>query len=153
MLTRLIRPMSAVLLAVPVVTMFAQAPAAAPVAPSATPQPVADASHPGTFLLTVFLRHDESKTVSQINEELKRNGWYKNFPPKGVEIVSWNVVMGIGQVVTLRVPAEKLRETNLVFENSAWGGYRTEFYPTYVFPWESVKKSMMDAPAAEPAKK
>jgi hypothetical protein len=147
MLRRLIHPMCAVVFLVSVTAMSAQAPAA----PSATPQPVADASHPGTFLLTVFLRHDESKTVTQINEELKRNGWYKNFPPKGVEIVSWNVVMGIGQVVTLRVPAEKLRETNLVFENSAWGGYRTEFYPTYVFPWESIKKSMNDAP--DPAKK
>jgi len=40
-------------------------------------------------------------------------------------------MMGIGQVVTLRFPAARLREVNRVIENSAWGAYRTEFYPTY----------------------
>jgi hypothetical protein len=39
--------------------------------------------------------------------------------------------MRIGQVVTLRFPAERLREINRVVEQSALGGYRTEFYPTY----------------------
>ena len=39
--------------------------------------------------------------------------------------------MGIGQVVTLRVPASRLREVNRAIEPTAWGGYRTEFYPTY----------------------
>jgi len=39
--------------------------------------------------------------------------------------------MGIGQVVTLRLPASRLREVNRIFETSAWGAYRTEFYPTY----------------------
>src|SRR5271167_342742 len=85
----------------------------------------------GSILLTIFLRHDQSKTVDEINEHLKKTGWYDKFPPAGVEIVSWYVMMGIGQVVTLRVAAEKLREVNLVVERSAWGGYRTEFYPTY----------------------
>jgi hypothetical protein len=55
------------------------------------------------------------------------------FPPPGVEIVSWYVMMGIGQVVTLRVPANRLRDVNRAIEQSAWGAYRTEFYPTYDF--------------------
>ena len=88
-------------------------------------QAAPDPAHPGTFLMTVFLRHDESKPLPQINAELKKNGWYRDFPPPGAEIVSWYVVMGIGQGVTLRVQADKLREVNRVFENSAWGGYRT----------------------------
>jgi hypothetical protein len=33
--------------------------------------------------------------------------------------VSWYVMMGIGQVVTLRVPADKLRAVNRVIEQSA----------------------------------
>ena len=41
--------------------------------------------------------------------------------------------MGIGQVVTLRLPASRLREVNRVLEDTAWGVYRTEFYPTYDF--------------------
>ena len=36
--------------------------------------------------------------------------------------------MGIGQVVTLRVPAERLRKVNRGIEQTAWGGYRTGFY-------------------------
>ena len=33
--------------------------------------------------------------------------------------------------VTLRLPASRLREVNRILENTAWGSYRTEFYPTY----------------------
>jgi hypothetical protein len=85
----------------------------------------------GAILLTIFLRHDQSKTLGEINERLKLNGYFQKFPPEGIEVVSWYVMMGIGQVVTLRVPAERLREVNRTIEESAWGGYRTEFYPTY----------------------
>jgi hypothetical protein len=40
-------------------------------------------------------------------------------------------MMGVGQVVTLRFPPEKLREVNLALEQSAWGAFHTDFYPTY----------------------
>jgi len=110
--------------------------------PTAAEAPAASAAAPqaGSFLLTVFLRHDETKTVDQINEHLRQTGWYDKFPPAGVEIVAWYVMMGIGQVVILRVPAEKLRDTNRVIEQTAWGGYRTEFYPTYDFKpvWDAI---------------
>lgn len=94
-----------------------------------------------SILLTIFLRHDQTKTVDEINEHLRKTGWYDKFPPEGVEIVSWYVMMGIGQVVTLRVPADKLRAVNRVIEQSAWGGYRTEFYPTYDFRpvWDATE--------------
>ncbi|MFL9910256.1 hypothetical protein [Paraburkholderia sp. RL17-337-BIB-A] len=84
-----------------------------------------------TFLLTIFLRHDESKPLPKINDQLRAQGFFKTFPPPGIEVVSWYVMMGIGQVVTLRVPASRLREVNRAIETTAWGGYRTEFYPTY----------------------
>jgi hypothetical protein len=82
-------------------------------------------------LLTVFLRHDENKTLGEINEHLKQTGFFKQFPPPGIEVVSWYVMMGIGQVVTLNVPPDRLREVNRVLEQTAWGGFHTEFYPTY----------------------
>ena len=85
----------------------------------------------GTFLLTIFLRHDQSRPLDKLNDQLKEQGFYKAFPPAGTQVVSWYVMMGIGQVVTLRVPAEKLRDVNLAIEKSAWGPYRSEFYPTY----------------------
>ena len=84
-----------------------------------------------TILLTIFLRHDQSKPLDQINEQLRQQGYFKKFPPPGIDVVSWYVMMGIGQVVTLKVPASRLREVNRAIEQSAWGGYRTEFYPTY----------------------
>jgi len=85
----------------------------------------------GGFLLTIFLKHDESKTLDQINAQLKAQGFYKAFPPDGTQVVSWYVMMGVGQVVTLRLAASRLREVNRIFETTAWGAYRTEFYPTY----------------------
>ena len=86
---------------------------------------------PPTMLMTVFLRHDQSKTVDEINAHLDKTGFRKNFPPEGVEIVSYNIVMGIGHVITLRLPADKLRAVNLAIERGAWGAFRSEFYPTY----------------------
>ena len=93
--------------------------------------PVAAQPASPTMLLTVFLRHDQSKTVDEINAHLDKTGFRKNFPPEGVEIVSYNIVMGIGHVITLRLPADKLRAVNLAIERGAWGGFRSEFYPTY----------------------
>jgi len=103
---------------------------------------------PGQMMLTIFLRHDETKTVDEINQHLKKTGWFDNFPPPGVEVVSWYVMMGIGQVVTLRFPAERLREVNRLVEGEAWGGYRTEFYATYDYRalWEELRKKMANAP-------
>ena len=97
------------------------------------PSPNAAQSAPqsGMSTLTIFLRHDESQTLDSINARLRAQHFYETFPPKGVEVVSWYVMMGIGQVVTLRFPAERLREVNRAIEQTAWGGYRTEFYPTY----------------------
>jgi hypothetical protein len=82
-------------------------------------------------LLTVFFRHDQSRPLNELNAQLEKQGYYKSFPPPGVEVVSWYVMMGIGQVITLRFPASRLREVNRIIEDTAWGPYRTEFYPTY----------------------
>src|SRR3569832_2227919 len=83
------------------------------------------------ILLTVFFKHDQSRPLSELNAQLEKQGFYKAFPPEGVEVVSWYVMMGVGQVVTLRLPASRLREVNRIVETTAWGAYRTEFYPTY----------------------
>lgn len=84
-----------------------------------------------SFLLTIFLKHDQSKTLAEIQEELNSTGFWEKFPPEGIEVVSWYVMMGIGQVVTISVPPERLREVNRVIEQTAWGAFRTEFYPSY----------------------
>jgi hypothetical protein len=96
-------------------------------APTETAAPTAD----NAVMITIFLKHDQSRPLSELNAQLDKQGYYKAFPPAGVEVVSWYVMMGIGQVVTLRLPASRLREVNRIFENTAWGSYHTEFYPTY----------------------
>lgn len=83
------------------------------------------------ILLTVFLKHDQSRPLGELNAQLTKQGFYKAFPPAGMEVVSWYVAMGIGQIITLKLPASRIREVNRVLEDTAWGSYRTEFYPTY----------------------
>lgn len=87
----------------------------------------------GEILLTVFLKHQKDKNLSEINEKLENSEFWKLFPPEGVEVVGWYVMMGIGQVAILKLPGHKLREVNLAIERSAWGAFDTEFYPTYDF--------------------
>ena len=86
-----------------------------------------------TILLTIFLRHDQSKNLESIQGHLSATGWWERFPPKGVDIVSWNVVMGIGQIVTLRLPPHLLNVVNVEIERCAWGAFSTEFFPSYDF--------------------
>ena len=108
--------------------------AAAQTAPPQAASPPAENAAPtadNAVMLTVLLKHDQSRPLSELNAQLQRQGYYKAFPPEGVEVVSWYVMMGIGQVVTLRLPASRLREVNRILENTAWGSYRTEFCPTY----------------------
>lgn len=95
--------------------------------PAGNAAPTAD----NAVLLTVFFKHDQSRPLNELNAQLEKQGFRKAFPPDGVEVVSWYVMMGIGQVVTLRLPASRLREVNRIIEDTAWGPYRTEFYPTY----------------------
>ena len=95
--------------------------------PTENAAPTAD----NAVMITIFLKHDQSRPLGELNAQLEKQGYYTAFPPPGIEVVSWYVMMGIGQVVTLRLPASRLREVNRIFETTAWGAYRTEFYPTY----------------------
>ena len=84
-------------------------------------------------MITIFFRHDQSKNLDEIQAYLRESGFWREFPPQGIEIVSWQVMMGIGHVVTIKVPAPRLREVNIVIEKRAWHAFRTEIYPTYDF--------------------
>lgn len=98
---------------------------AAPAASTATATP------DNAMLLTVFLKHDQSRPLAELNAQLAKQGFYKAFPPDGIEVVSWTVTMGIGQVIVLRLPASRIREINRVLEDTAWGAYTTEFFVSY----------------------
>ena len=97
-----------------------------------TPDPSEQAAK-GEILLTIFLKHDQSLNVDQIQGTLAEREWWDRFPPEGTKVVSWTVAMGLGQIVTLRLPAEKLGIVNLELERSAWGVFATDCYATYDF--------------------
>ena len=86
-----------------------------------------------TQMITIFFRHNQSKNLDEIQAYLRESGFWKDFPPQGMEIVSWVVMMGIGHVVTLNLPPSRLRELNIIVERKAWKAFTTEFYPTYDF--------------------
>jgi hypothetical protein len=108
-----------------------------------------EATDDGKIMLTVILRHDQSKTLDEIDDHLIKTGFIKNFPPEGVEIVSYHIVMGVGHIITLRLPPDKLREVNVAFEKGVWGAFRTEFYPTYDY-LKIFNDLKQNAPAPEP---
>jgi len=99
----------------------------------------------GQILLTIILKHDQSMNLDEINEKLRKTGFWSKFPPEGIEVSSWYVMMGIGQVVTLVVPASRLREVNLAIEKNAWGAFKTEFYATYDFvpAWRNFREQAL----------
>jgi hypothetical protein len=86
-----------------------------------------------TLLVTVILRHDQSKNLDQIMAYLKETGFYRDFPPEGSELVSWVVAMSYGFIIQLRVEPAALRTLNRYIEQKAWGAFRYEVYPTYDF--------------------
>ena len=107
----------------------------------------------GNVMLTIFLRHDQSKNLEELNEIQLKQNFTSNFPPEGVKIVTWHVLMGIGQVVTLEVPADKVRAVNVAIEKSAWGAFKTEFYLTYDFLPVWKQKCIDNSKLKEEAKK
>ena len=96
-----------------------------------------------SVMITIFLKHQQDKSLKQIQEIQNQNKFLDMFPPKEARVVSWYVMMGIGQVVTVKIPAKQLRALNLTIENGAWGAYNTEFYPTYDFVpvWQAAMKN------------
>jgi hypothetical protein len=85
------------------------------------------------ILVTVVLKHQQDKSLSELQKKMDENRFWQSFPPKGMEIDSWYVMMGLGQVITLKILPKELRTLNLAIEKSAWGIFKTDIYPTYEF--------------------
>ncbi|WP_018611307.1 hypothetical protein [Segetibacter koreensis] len=95
-----------------------------------------------SIMITVFLKHQQDKSLAEIQKKQEENKLWDMFPPKQARVVSWYVMMGIGQVVTLKITPKDLRTLNLSIEKGAWGAFSTEFYPTY--DYVPVYKEMME---------
>ncbi|MFT3869775.1 MAG: hypothetical protein QM715_15100 [Nibricoccus sp.] len=103
--------------------------------PTATTQVSSSATVGSTqsdyVLVHFILRQDESRNLTEIQQLMKDQKFWAEFPPEGIQVESWYVVMGLGHAVTLRVPPARLREVNLAMERAAWKIFRTECYPAY----------------------
>jgi hypothetical protein len=96
--------------------LSAQAIAQQPPGPAATPADY--------ILLTVIMKHDQSKNLDEINRLQDESGFWGKFPPEGIIVESWYIAMGLGYIVTLRVPPARLREVNRAVEQTAGKGFR-----------------------------
>jgi len=64
-------------------------------------------------MLTVILRHDQSKTLDEIDDHLAQPVLIKTFHLTVLKL-SPTDRHGIGHIITLRLPPEKLREVMLL---------------------------------------
>lgn len=105
-------------------------------------QPAATVSSGDSILITIFLKHQQDKNLDSLKTIQQKNHFNELFPPKSARVISWYVMMGIGQVVTVKIPASELRTLNLSIERGAWGAFSTEFYATYDYMpvWKAAQK-------------
>jgi hypothetical protein len=102
--------------------------------PASAQQPTPPPATPADYVLaTLILRHDQSRNLEEITKILDESGFWAKFPPEGIIVESWYVAMGLGHVITLRVPPGRLREVNRSVEQNAWKVFHTEVYMTYDF--------------------
>lgn len=110
-------------------------------------QPSTPSSPADYVLVTVVLHQDQSRNIEEITKLLDDSGFWAKFPPEGITVESWYAAMGLGHVVTLRVPPARLREVNRSIEQNAWKIFRTEVYLTYDF--HEIARSQREKAAAK----
>jgi len=121
------------------------------------PMPTARAEEtPETMLLTIFLKHDQTKNLEEIQSNLTKNRFYDTFPPAGTSVVEWNVVMGIGQILVLELPVAKLDEVKKKLIQTTANGFSTDtfvsenLYPQIVERLANRSKLATDAKPSDP---
>jgi hypothetical protein len=55
-------------------------------AQSPTPSDAATPTPDNAVMLTIFLKHDQSRPLAELNAQLEKQGFYKAFPPNGVDV-------------------------------------------------------------------
>lgn len=83
------------------------------------------------IVVSYILKHQQDKNLDSISEILDANKFWQVFPSPNVEVLSWNVLVGLGHLITLRFAPSQLREVNLAIEKGAWGAFNSEAYLTY----------------------
>jgi hypothetical protein len=142
----------------PVVLLFACLGVAAGQQPvDKKPTPAAHSTGPSTVpktdlegdsvMVTILFKHQQDKNLPELRRVLEAQGFWDMFPPSDARVVSWTLAMGMGHIVTLKLPASALRRLNLAIENGAWGAFDSEIYITYDYKpiWQDYLEKRQDA--------
>ena len=116
--------------------------------PAAVAPVVADTtSSSDSILVTVILKYQQEKSFSELRRLLEANGFWDVFPPADARVVSWNVAVGFGHIVTLNMPAEGVRRLYLAISNGAWGAFNSEVFMSYEYMpiWKDYIERREDA--------
>jgi hypothetical protein len=86
-----------------------------------------------SVLVTIVLKYQQDKSFAELRRRLEAQGFWDVFPPKEARVVSWNVALGLGHLVTLKMPAEVVRTLYLSISNGAWGAFNSEVFLSYEY--------------------
>jgi hypothetical protein len=118
---------------------------------SAQPGPSVEAPAPlvDSVMMTIILKHQQDKNLSEIRRILEQQGFWDIFPPQDARVVSWTIAMGLGHIIVLQVPTGAIRRVHLAIENGAWGAYNSEIYLSYDYKeiWQDYIEKREEAKA------
>lgn len=113
------------------------------------PSTAAGTAQADSVMVTVILKHQQDKNLSEIRRVLEAQGFWDLFPPEEANVVSWTIAIGLGHIITLKIPPGAVRRLNLALENGAWGAFDTEIYLSYDYKevWKDYVEKREEAKA------
>ena len=117
--------------------------------PAAMPGPSTAAAVPevDSVMVTILLKHQQDKNLPEIRRILEAQGFWDLFPPEEANVVNWTIAVGLGHIITLKLPTGGVRRLNLALENGAWGAFNTEIYLSYDYKgiWQEYVEKREEA--------
>ena len=111
--------------------------------------PITTEADEDSIMVTVILKYQQDKSFAELRRLLEANGFWDVFPPADSRVVSWNVAVGLGHIISLQMPADGVRRLYLAVSNGAWGAFNSEVFMTYDYKpiWEDYIERRDDAKA------
>lgn len=101
--------------------------------PGPSIQPPAADTLTDSVLVTIVLKYQQDKNFPELRRILEAQGFWDLFPLAESRVVSWNIAIGLGHIVTLKMPSGSVRRLNLAIQNGAWGAFNSEVYLSYEY--------------------
>lgn len=101
--------------------------------PGPSIQPPAADTLTDSVLVTIVLKYQQDKNFPELRRILEAQGFWDLFPLAESRVISWNIALGLGHIVTLKMPSGSVRRLNLAIQNGAWGAFNSEVYLSYEY--------------------